>query len=94
VTELGLETVLVVTEKVADLEPAETVTLDGTVAADVLELERLTVMPPVPAAAVRVTVPVAEVPPVTEVGLMETALRAAVTGAGFTVIEAPLLTPE
>ena len=94
VTELVLETVLVVTEKVAEVEPAGTMTLDGTVAAEVFELDRLTVMPPVPAAVVRVTVPVAEVPPVTEVGLTEMALRAAVTGAGFTVSPAVLLTPE
>jgi hypothetical protein len=94
VTEVEPETVLVVMEKAAEVEPAGTVTPGGTVAADVLELERLTVTPPVPAAAVRVTVPVAEVPLVSEVGLTETALRAAVTGAGFTVSEAALLTPE
>jgi hypothetical protein len=94
VTELELETVLVVTEKAAEVEPAGTVTPGGTVAADVLEFDRATVTPPVPAAAVRVTVPVAEVPPVTEVGLTEMVLRAAVAAAGLTVNVAVLLTPE
>jgi hypothetical protein len=80
-------------EKVAEVEPDGTVTLEGTEAAAVLEFDRLTVTPPVPAAAVRVTVPVAGVLPVTEDGLTETALRAA-EAAGLTVSEAVLLTPE
>jgi hypothetical protein len=43
---------------VVEVEPWGTVTLAGTLAAAVLELESATVTPPVPAAAVRLTVPV------------------------------------
>jgi len=48
----------VVTVNVADIEPCGTVTLEGTLAAAVLELASETTTPPVPAAAVRLTVPV------------------------------------
>ena len=51
-------TVPAVTVNVADVDPAGTVTLAGTLAAVVLELESATTTPPVPAAAVRLTVPV------------------------------------
>jgi hypothetical protein len=64
-------TVLVVTVKVAVVLPAGTATLAGTVA-DELVLERVTVMPPVGAAAFKVTVPVDELPPATEAGFSET----------------------
>jgi hypothetical protein len=50
------ETALVLTVKLADEEPAATVTLAGTVAADVLLLESETVEPPDGAAPLRVTV--------------------------------------
>ena len=49
--------------------PAEIVTLDGTVATDVLPLWSVTVVPPEGAAPLRVTVPVELFPPVTLVGL-------------------------
>jgi len=62
-----LETVTVVTVKVAVVAPAATVTLAGTVAAAVLLLDKPTDRPPVGAALPRVTVPVDEVPPITEV---------------------------
>jgi hypothetical protein len=62
---------IVVTVKVAVVLPAATVTLAGTVAA-VLLLDRATEMPPLGAEPLKVTVPVAEVPPVTLVGLTET----------------------
>ena len=64
-----LLTLLVVTAKVALVDPAGTVTLAGTVAAAVLLLDNETVKPPDGAAEVRVTVPVAELPPTTVVGL-------------------------
>lgn len=51
-------TVPAVTVNVAEVDPAGTVTLAGTLAAVVLELDRVTTTPPVPAAAVRLTVPV------------------------------------
>lgn len=59
----------VFTPKLALVCPADTVTLDGTVATDVLLLESVTLAPPDGAAAVRVTVPVELFRPVTLVGL-------------------------
>src|SRR3989441_12848572 len=60
---------LALTVKDAVVPPAGTVTLDGTVAAPVLLLDRLTTAPPLGAAALSVTVPVEELPPVTVDGL-------------------------
>lgn len=71
VGETADETVLVEIEKVPLVLPAATVNEFGSVA-DVALLERETVIPPVGAAPVRVTVPVAAVPPATLVGLTET----------------------
>jgi hypothetical protein len=78
---LTADTVLVVTVNVADVLPAATVTLVGTVAAAVLLLERLTTAPPAGATPLRVTVPVEGVPPVTLVGFSETDDAVTVTGA-------------
>jgi hypothetical protein len=61
-----------VTGKVAEVAPAVTVTLAGTVAAAVLLLPRATTAPPTGAADPSVTVPVDPVPPVTLVGLTDT----------------------
>jgi hypothetical protein len=72
----------VVTAKLADVDPCGTVTLAGTLAAPVFELDSDTAML-APAAAVSVTVPVADWPPVTGLGLAEMLLRA--VGTGFTV---------
>jgi hypothetical protein len=77
-------TELVVTEKVAVVAPAATVTLAGTCAAVVLLLVRVTVAPPVGAAPLNVTVPLEELPPVTVVGLTATDDKDTVE-AGFTV---------
>ena len=68
VTGVEEATGLVVMLKLAEVAPARTVTLGGTVAAGLL-LDRVMVAPPVGAAAFRVTVPVEAVPPVTLVGL-------------------------
>jgi hypothetical protein len=77
VTCVELATVLVVTENVAVVDPAGTVTLGAaTCATPVLLLERLTTAPPVGAGPLRVTVPVEELPPVTETGFRDTELRA------------------
>jgi hypothetical protein len=84
VTEVELATELVVTEKVAVVEPAATVTLAGTCAAAVLLLVRVTVAPPVGATALNVNVPLAEAPPVTLVGVTTTEDR--VEEDGFVIL--------
>jgi hypothetical protein len=66
----------VVTVNAALVFPDVTVTLDGAVAADVLELERDTVMPPAGAALAIVTVPVALAGPVTGLGETDTPVSA------------------
>jgi hypothetical protein len=78
-------TVPAVTVNVTDVEPAGTVTLDGTVAAVVLELASDTATPPVPAAAVRVTVPVPVCPLTIVLGLTATLLRAPGNGLMVTM---------
>ncbi len=83
---------LVFTAKLAEAAPCGTVTLAGTVTALVFELERDTTAPPVPAAAVKVTVPVPDWPPVIVLGLIDTPLSAA--GTGLTETLNVLLTPE
>ena len=72
VTEVEVVTATVVTVKVALVALAVTLTLAGTVAA-LLLLCSETEMPPVGAGPVRVTVPVEELPPTTDVGFMLTA---------------------
>jgi hypothetical protein len=78
---LMVDTTLVVTVNVADVLPVATVTLVGTVAADVLLLERVTTAPPLGAALLRVTVPVDGLPPVTLLGFSDTDAAVAVIGA-------------
>lgn len=78
--------------KVAEVEFCATVTLDGTVAAAVLELESATEMPPDPAAPVRVTVPVPVRPLMIVVGLTARLLSPA--GAGITVMPNFVVAPE
>ena len=56
------------TVKVAVVELAGTVTLEGTVAAAVLALDSETIAPPAGAGPVKITVPVEGVPPMTDVG--------------------------
>jgi hypothetical protein len=80
-------TAVVVTVNVAVVLPAATVTVAGTVA-EVLLLDKATEIPPVDEAALKVTVPVEELPPVTLVGLSDTDDKAL---AGVTVSEAVLL---
>ena len=65
---ISLATTLdVVMVNVFELLPAAMVMLEGTWASVLLE-ERFTVMPPVGAVPLRVTVPVLELPPATEFG--------------------------
>ena len=77
VTEVEAATPLVVIVNVVLVLPAGIVTLDGTWAALVLLLCRVTVAPPVGAAPFKVTVPVALLPPTTELELRLTEDRVA-----------------
>jgi len=89
VTDVLLATALVLTVNVPVVAFASTVTVEGTVAAAVLLLLSATTTPPLGAGPFRVTVPVEEAPPVTEVGLTLTEL-----GAGaFTVSPAVCVAP-
>ncbi len=89
VTTVELLTTLVLTVNVALLAPAATVTLAGTVATAVLLLESVTTAPPEGAAALKLTVPVEEFPPTTEVGFRVTEE----SNSGFTVSVAVWLLP-
>lgn len=82
-------TAIEVTANVADVLPAATVTALGTWATVGLPLPSATLIPPVGAAPVRVTVPVELVPPTIDVGFSD---NAEMVGA-FTVSVAPWLTP-
>jgi hypothetical protein len=72
VTEAVLPTGVVETGKVAVVAFAPTVTLAGTCAAEALLLDKVTTAPFVGAALLNVTVPVEEVPPTTDEGLIVT----------------------
>ena len=80
---------MVVTMKVAVAAFGATVTLAGTVAAAVLLLNRVTAAPPAGAGPVRVTVPVDEVAPITEVGLRVTEVNVAAVTVRVAVLVAP-----
>jgi hypothetical protein len=82
----------VVTINVAAVEPAGTVTEDGTLAAVVLELESDTTTPPLAAAVVKLTVPVPDWPLTIVLGLTEMLLSAG--GTGLTVTPNVTLVPE
>ena len=60
---------LVVTVNVAVVAPAATATLAGTCAAAALRLDRVTTAPLADAGPLSVTVPVEELPPITDEGL-------------------------
>jgi hypothetical protein len=82
-------TASVVTVNVRLALPAATVTLEGTVARAVLLLDSVTTAPPLGAAALRVTVPVEELPPTTVVGLTASEESVGEAGAdGLTPIDA------
>jgi hypothetical protein len=89
VTEALLATGLVVTGNVAVVAFAATVTLAGTVEAAVLLLDSVTTAPAAGAGPFNVTVPVVEVPPITEVGLKLTEVNV----VAVTVRVAVLVTP-
>lgn len=89
-TEALLVTGLVVIVKVAVGAPDGTVTLVGTCAAAVLLLESVTRAPPVGALPLRVTVPVDEFPPITEVGFLAMDVRVAAVTVRVVVLVTPL----
>jgi len=76
--EVDAVTELVVTGKLALVEPAGTVTLEGTVTAP--ELSDSDTVAALGVAALKVTVPVEALPPTTLVGFTRTAESAAVAG--------------
>ena len=82
------DTRCVFTVKLALVCPAGTVTLDGTVATEVLVLESVTVTPPEGAAAESATVPVELFPPLTLVGLRVSEESVTLPLAGLMVSEA------
>jgi hypothetical protein len=84
-------TELVEIANVADVAPCGTVTFAGTVA-DTLLLDRDTTIPPAGAGPLSVAVPWAAEPPLTEVGLTETADKDAVA-AGNSVRFAETVVP-
>jgi hypothetical protein len=90
VTAVEPGTAFVVIGNVALVAPAATVTLAGTVAADVLSLPSDTIAPPPGAGFVSVTVPVEGLPPTTLDGLTCRVLNA---GAGVTARRTALVTP-
>ena len=77
-------TAVVVTLNVAVVAPAATVTLAGTVADALLDAS-VTTKPPAGAAADKVTVPVLDTPPATDVGFKETELSDAAVIARLAV---------
>ncbi len=79
----------VVIVKVAVVAPAATVTFAGDCAAAVLLLVRVTTAPLDGAGPVNVTVPVEEVPPITEAGLSVTEVSAAAVTVRVAVCVAP-----
>ena len=89
VAEFGHRAILVFTVNIALVNPAGTVTLDGTVATEVLLLESATTAPPAGAGPLRTTVPVEEPPPVVLDGFSVSEVRT----AGSTVIAAVCAAP-
>src|SRR5262249_1345482 len=93
VTAVDAVTPVVPIAKVALSAPAATVTLAGTLATVALLLDSATLAPPLGAAVVNVTVPVAGAPPLTLVGLTVTADRLGPAAAGLPVSPAVRDTP-
>jgi hypothetical protein len=93
-TVVDVPTALVLTVNVALVAPGAIVTLEGTLAAVVLLLERATCAPPAGAGPLSVTVPVDELPPTTLVGFNVNEVSVGAGGAaGVTVREADRVAP-
>ena len=90
---MELDTALVVTGNGALIAPPATVTLTGTVAANVLLLDSETTAPPTGAGPLSVTVPVEGLPPTTLDGFTPTKLNTTAGAGGVTVRGAVRVTP-
>jgi hypothetical protein len=84
-TDVEAATALVEMAKLAAVAPPVTVMLPGTEATVAFALERFTTRPPLAAALVSVTVPVAPLPPATLAGLIASADRPGPAGAATAV---------
>ena len=94
VTALFVETAKVVTVKFAEVCPAGTNTMPGAVATKRLLVESVTLIPPEGAGALRKTVLVALLPPVTLAGLMVTDCNnGGAFGSGATLTKIDFVTP-
>jgi hypothetical protein len=94
VTVVLAETANVVMLKLADVRPAGTATIPGACAADELLVANVTVVPPEGAGALKNTVPVALVPPLTLAGLIDSDCRSGgAFGSGATLTKIDFVTP-
>ncbi len=93
VTGVDVVTALVVTVNVALVDPAGTMTLAGTVAAEVLLLDSVTAAPPDGAAPLRVTVPCDVPPPTTLLGLNVSPLATTTPGPSTLISAKPMFVP-
>jgi hypothetical protein len=94
VSDLFAVTAVVVIVNVAVLAPAGTVTVAGTVADGSLDVSLTATEPPVATVPFRVTVPVDDVPPGTDVGLTVTALMNGVSTVSDTLNVVPFKVAE
>ena len=84
----------VVTVKLPEVCPPGTLTMPGTLATDLLLVASVTEIPPAGAGALKNTVPVAFVPPLTVVGLMVIDCRSGgAFGSGLTLTKIDFVTP-
>ena len=94
VAEVSAETAKVVMVKLADVWPPATLTMPGACATERLLVDNVTEIPPEGAGALRKTVPVAFVPPVTLAGLIVSDCKSgAAFGSALTFTKIDLVTP-
>src|SRR3954469_24339116 len=93
-TDVLFETEDVVMVKLAEIWPPGTVTIPGALAAAELLVERVIEIPPAGAGALKKTVPVAEVPPLTLAGAIDIDCRSGgAFGSGATLTKMDFVTP-
>src|ERR1700748_21982 len=94
VPDVLLATANVVTVRLPEVCPAETLTIPGTLATEKLLVASVTEIPPAGAGALKNTVPVALVPPRTLVGLIVIDCSSGgAFGSGLTLTKIDLVTP-